>query len=90
MTRLGQCTAHRFGVNQSRLIAILRERLAARVIRGIADIAAEAIWRLEVQRSLCKSSFRFRTGAAQSSTQSIYKPPVAFALEEETVEAVCG
>jgi hypothetical protein len=52
ISRTGLGAAHRFGLPPSRVIGLLRERLAARVVHGIAAIVSEAIWRADAEVDL--------------------------------------
>jgi hypothetical protein len=49
VSRAGSAAANRFGQHHSRVIGLLRERLAARVVHGIAAIVAEASWRIDAE-----------------------------------------
>lgn len=52
VSRAGLAAASRFGLHHSRVIGLLRERLAARVVHGIAAIVVEASWRIDAETDL--------------------------------------
>ncbi len=66
-SRVARGAASRFGLCQSRVIGLLRERLASRVVYGIAAITSEAAWRIDAESAPPK---------LQSATEA------ALALEE--------
>lgn len=57
--KLAKGVAQRFDLSITRVISMLRERLAGRIICSIGDIAAEAGWRIHNARPLCRSSTAF-------------------------------
>ena len=57
--KLAKGVAQRFDLSITRVISMLRKRLAARIICSIGDIAAEAGWRIHNARPLCRSSTAF-------------------------------
>jgi hypothetical protein len=43
----------------SRVLSILREHLASRVLKGFGNIAFDVIWRIELNRPLCRTANLF-------------------------------
>jgi hypothetical protein len=75
VSRAGLAAANRFGLHHSRVIGLLRERLAARVVHGIAAIVVEASWRIDAETDLPTQSrpaprARPKKHAAQKRPQS--------------------
>jgi hypothetical protein len=92
-SRVARAAANRFDLNQSRVICILRERLAARVVYGLAAIGSEAMWRIEAESALpvlrvgphrTVPSRALHTATAQQSSiaQDQQQPPNTVAVDE--------
>ena len=71
MRRVAVGAAHRFSLPHSRVIGIMRERLAARVVAGIAAIAAEADWRVDTATQPVNVERRRPRRTQQSAAQLV-------------------